>query len=93
MEFGYDGKHGAYQPQVVRGPAVPPPPPIVAIDVGPSAAAPASPLACAPSSTAPKLSRATTVVERSKIFSSKGSRLWFPCVAPTMLSSASHTSR
>jgi hypothetical protein len=21
MEFGYDGKHGAYQPHVIRGPA------------------------------------------------------------------------
>jgi hypothetical protein len=42
MKFGYDGKHGAYQPHVVRGPAVPPPPPTAAT-VGTSAAAPASP--------------------------------------------------
>jgi hypothetical protein len=50
MEFGYDGKYGAYQPHIIRGPAAPPPPP--ATDpVGASAAAPASPLARAPSTT------------------------------------------
>jgi hypothetical protein len=41
MEFGYDDKHRAYLPHVVRGPAVPPPP--VAAATGPSATAPASP--------------------------------------------------
>jgi hypothetical protein len=25
MEFGYDGKHGAHQPHIVRAPAIPPP--------------------------------------------------------------------
>jgi hypothetical protein len=40
MEFGYDGKHGANQPHVVRGPIVPPPPPAIAV-VGTSVAAPA----------------------------------------------------
>jgi hypothetical protein len=56
MEFGYDGKHGAYQPQVIRGHAAPPPPP-AADPMGPSAAAPTSPLAHAPS-VAPESSRA-----------------------------------
>jgi hypothetical protein len=59
MEFGYDGKHGAYQPHVVQGPAVPPPP-TVAAATGPSATAPASPPARAPPSAAPESSRATT---------------------------------
>jgi hypothetical protein len=31
MEFGYDGKHGAYQPHLVRDLAVPPPPSAVAL--------------------------------------------------------------
>jgi hypothetical protein len=44
MEFGYDGKHGAYQPHVVRGPTVLPPPPTAAAGTGPSATTPASPL-------------------------------------------------
>jgi hypothetical protein len=48
MEFGYDGQHGAYQPHIVQGPAVPPPPPTADL-AGPSATAPASPPACAPS--------------------------------------------
>jgi hypothetical protein len=30
MEFGYDGKHGAYQPHVVRAIVVPPPSPLAA---------------------------------------------------------------
>jgi hypothetical protein len=55
-EFGYDGQQGAYQPHIVRGPTVPPPPP-AADPVGPSAAAPASPHARAPLA-APKSSRA-----------------------------------
>jgi hypothetical protein len=38
MEFGYDGKHGAYQPHIVRAPTIPPSPPTVAI-VGTFAAA------------------------------------------------------
>jgi hypothetical protein len=59
MEFGYDGKHGAYQPHVIRGPTVPPPPPAAAATMGPSAIAPASPPVRAPSA-APKLSRAAT---------------------------------
>jgi hypothetical protein len=48
MEFGYDGKHGAYQPHVVWRPVVPPPPPAAAT-VGTSAAAPASSPTGAPS--------------------------------------------
>jgi hypothetical protein len=36
MEFGYDGKHGAYQPCNVRAPVIPPP---AATVVGPSIAA------------------------------------------------------
>jgi hypothetical protein len=60
MEFGYDGKHGAYQPHVVWGPTVPPSPSTAAAAVGPSAVAPASPPAHAPSSAATKSSRAAT---------------------------------
>jgi hypothetical protein len=68
MEFVYDGKHGVYQPHVIRGLVNHPPPPAAAV-VGISAAAPASPLTCAPSphpmsrlapSVAPESSRATT---------------------------------
>jgi hypothetical protein len=55
MEFGYDGKHGAYQPYVIRGPTTPPPPP-AADPAGPSATTPASPPARAPS-VAPESSR------------------------------------
>jgi hypothetical protein len=42
MEFGYDGKHGAYQPHIVRANAVAPPPPAAAA-AGTSAAAHDSP--------------------------------------------------
>jgi hypothetical protein len=38
MELWYDGKHGAYQPQIVRAPTVPAPPPAAAA-TGTSAAA------------------------------------------------------
>jgi hypothetical protein len=55
MEFGYDGKHGAYQPHIVWGPTTPPPPP-VADPAGASAIAPTSP-PTRPSSAAPELSR------------------------------------
>jgi hypothetical protein len=48
MEFVYDGKHGAYQPHVIRGPVDPPPPP-AAVAAGTAAVAPASPPARAPS--------------------------------------------
>jgi hypothetical protein len=48
MEFVYDGKHGAYQPHVIRGPVDPPPPPAAAV-AGTSAVALASPPARAPS--------------------------------------------
>jgi hypothetical protein len=47
-EFGYDGKHEAYQPHIVRRPAIPPPPPTAAT-AGTSVAAPASSPAHAPS--------------------------------------------
>jgi hypothetical protein len=68
MEFGYDGKHGAYQPHVVQSPTVSPPPP-TATAAGTSAVAPTSPLTRAPSphaasrlapSAAPESSHATT---------------------------------
>jgi hypothetical protein len=49
MEFGHDGKHGAYQPHVIRGHAVPPPPPTATAATDPSATAPASPPIRAPS--------------------------------------------
>jgi hypothetical protein len=48
MEFGYDGKHGAYLPHIVWGPTVPSPPPATAA-VGTSATTPASSPAYAPS--------------------------------------------
>jgi hypothetical protein len=49
MNFGYDGKHGAYQPHNIWRPIAPPPPPPPAANlVGPSAATPASPPARAP---------------------------------------------
>jgi hypothetical protein len=48
MEFVYDGKHGAYQPHIIRGPMDPPPPPTAAT-MGTSATTPTSPLARAPS--------------------------------------------
>jgi hypothetical protein len=68
MEFVYDGKHGAYQPLVIRGHVDPPAPPAAAA-VGTSVAGPASPPAHAPSpppvrrptpSAAPESSRAAT---------------------------------
>jgi hypothetical protein len=68
MEFGYDGKHGAYQPHVIRGPMDPTP--HVAAAMGTLATAPASHPAHAPSSppdaskpapsAAPESSRAAT---------------------------------
>jgi hypothetical protein len=48
MEFGYDRKHGAYQPHVVRGPAIAPPPPAAAT-ASTQAIAHASPSTHAPS--------------------------------------------
>jgi hypothetical protein len=48
MEFGYDGKHGAYQPHVIRGPVDPPPPHVIV--AGTLAVAPASHRAHAPCS-------------------------------------------
>jgi hypothetical protein len=47
-EFGHDGKHGAYQPHIVRGCTVPPPP-LVVDPAGTSAATLASPTTRAPS--------------------------------------------
>jgi hypothetical protein len=68
MEFGYDGKLGAYQPHIVRAPAIPPPSPPTTAVAGTSAAAQDSPPAGArapPASrhaplAAPKSSRAVT---------------------------------
>jgi hypothetical protein len=64
--FVYDGKDGAYQPHVIRGPMDSPPPPAAA--TGTSTVAPASPPARAPPppvsrpapSSTPELSRAAT---------------------------------
>jgi hypothetical protein len=56
MEFGYDGKHGAYQPHIIQGPTTLPPPPITD-PTGPSTVAPTSPSGRAPSA-APESSRA-----------------------------------
>jgi hypothetical protein len=47
MEFGYDGKHGAYQPHIVRAPALPPPSPHIAV-VGTSTATHGSPPTASP---------------------------------------------
>jgi hypothetical protein len=60
IEFGYDGKHGACQPHVIRSLAVPLPPSTNAAAMSPSATAPTSPLACAPPSDAPESSKAST---------------------------------
>jgi hypothetical protein len=72
MEFGYDGKHGAYQPHIIRAPGVPPPSPPAAAAVGTSIAAHGYPPATSPAcarpppacrhapSTAPESSRAAT---------------------------------
>jgi hypothetical protein len=73
MEFGYDGKHGAYQPHVILGPAAPPPPP-TADPVGASTAAPASPPAHALQQLLSHL-LLLPVEARSKMFSSGASRL------------------
>jgi hypothetical protein len=47
MDLGYDRKHGAYQPHIIRGPVDPPPPHAAA--AGTLAVAPASHPARAPS--------------------------------------------
>jgi hypothetical protein len=57
MEFGYDGKHGPYQPHLVRAPATPPPLATAAVAAGTSVAAPASPpTSCPTPSAAPESS-------------------------------------
>jgi hypothetical protein len=57
IEFGYDGKHGSYQPHLVRALAAPPPP----ATAGTSVAAPAPPPASHPTpSAAPESSHAAT---------------------------------
>jgi hypothetical protein len=65
MEFGYDGKHGAYQPHVVRGPTVPPPPSVIAA-MGTSDAAPAFP-ACTLSPPAASRSAPSAAPESSRV--------------------------
>jgi hypothetical protein len=67
MEFGYDGKHAAYQPHIVRASAIPPPP--IAAAMGPSAAAHGSPTTAHVSPSAPESSRAAARWdERGNIF-------------------------
>jgi hypothetical protein len=57
MEFGYDGKHGPYQPHLVWAPATPPPLATAAAAAGTSVAAPASPpTSCPTPSAAPESS-------------------------------------
>jgi hypothetical protein len=68
-EFGYDGKHGPYQPHLVRSPAIPPP---SAAAARPSSAAPASPLARRSSSAAPESSMAATHREKKQNILIKG---------------------
>jgi hypothetical protein len=72
MKFGYDGRHGAYQPHIIRAPAIPPPSPPAATGGGTFAAAHGSPPTASPTgarapparrhalSAAPESSRATT---------------------------------
>jgi hypothetical protein len=60
LEFGYDGKHEAYQPHIVKTPVVPPPSPPAAAHGSPPAGARASPASGHAPSAAPKSSRADT---------------------------------
>jgi hypothetical protein len=66
IEFGYDGKHGAYQPHVVRDPTVPPPPATAAVSTSvvahdsPLAGAHAPPVSRHAPLAAPESSRSTT---------------------------------
>jgi hypothetical protein len=58
MEFGYDGKHGAYQPHIARAPTVLPSSPPAAAVAGTSAVAHGSPPASSPAGAcAPPASR------------------------------------
>jgi hypothetical protein len=69
--FGYDGKHGPYQPHLIRALAIPPP--SAAAAAGPSPVAPTSPpVACRSSSAAPKSSRAAIHRERKQNVLVKG---------------------
>jgi hypothetical protein len=70
MEFGYDRKHGAYQPHVVQGHAIPSPPPVAAA-ASTSTISPASPPARAPSA-APESSRAATHQDKKQYILIKG---------------------
>jgi hypothetical protein len=66
MEFVYDGKYGAYQPHVIRGPMDPPPPATVVVDT--SAIAPATPPARAPSHPPTSRSASSAAPESSQDF-------------------------
>jgi hypothetical protein len=72
MEFGYDGKHGAYQPHIVQGPAVPPPPPAITA-MGTSAAAPTS-LVRAPSPPAASRRAPSAAPESSRVATRRGKK-------------------
>jgi hypothetical protein len=73
MEFGYDGRHGPYQPHLVRAPVSPPPLAVVAATVGTSVVASASPLARRPApSAAPESSRVTTHIGKKQNILIKG---------------------
>jgi hypothetical protein len=105
MEFGYDGKHGIYQPCNVRAPIIPPPPPAATV-VGPCIAAHGPPpiLLLLPMHillllvgmhlqlllSPPEL---PLIRARSRTFLSKASKPSSLCAAPTIPLSASLISR
>jgi hypothetical protein len=80
MDFGYDGKHGAYQPHIIRAPAVPPPPP-AATAVGISATAYDSPPAGARSPLAASR-HAPSAAPNSSRAASLGLEVEHPCQGP-----------
>jgi hypothetical protein len=60
MEFGYDGKHEAYQPHIVRAPTVPPPSSSVVAHDSPPASARTPPASRHAPLATPESSRAAT---------------------------------
>jgi hypothetical protein len=72
MEFGYDGKHGSYQPHIVPGLVVPPLAP-AAVAASTSAVAPASP-ARAPSPPAVSTHAPSATPESSRAAPRRGNK-------------------
>jgi hypothetical protein len=73
MEFGYDAKHRAYQPHIVWGSAVPPPPSVVTT-VGTSSATLASFLVREPSPSATRRSAPLATPESSRTATRRGKK-------------------